>query len=122
MFEVSARKNGQRASISFPFRTPTAELPAGSYEVEFRYLGSGRYVEFLNVDTRQKVMFHANNPVSNVRGTEQPRLIFACGQAGCSLQRIWQSSVDGMDFFQKKLTPAQAERLAVVRMESSPSE
>jgi hypothetical protein len=109
-------------NVPFAFRTPSGELPAGAYTVEFQPTGTNRYVQFRNVESRATVLFQPSSPVTNVRGTERPRMIFSCAQSGCSLQRIWQDGVNGFDFPAKKLTPAESERLAVVPIEARAAE
>ena len=119
---AASAQAAQKLTIDFPFRTPVGELPAGTYNVDFTQLGTGKYIQLRNAGTGAAVLFHPNNPVTNIRGTEQPRAIFSCAQSGCTLRRIWTSGVDGFDFRQKKLTPAQAERLAVIPIQASVAE
>lgn len=118
---VSAQA-GQFANIQFPFRTTAADMPAGRYQIEAVQLGSRSYIELRNLDTRKRVMILPGNPVVNTRAAEKPRLIFACAESGCNLQRIWASAVDGFDIYQKKSSPAEAERLAAVQLEAKPAE
>lgn len=119
---AAAAQAAQVATINFPFRTPTAELPAGRYQVETKNMGTGKYVELENLDNGKRILFHPSSPVNNVNGNEKPRLVFACASSGCSLQRIWESGSDGFDVMKRKTTPAEAERTAVVNLETKSAE
>jgi hypothetical protein len=112
----------QKVTISFPFRTPVGELPAGKYTIDFHQIGSGKYLQLRNLATGAGTLFRPTNPVLSYSGTEQPRLIFACADSGCSLKRIWESGASGFDFRPKKLSPAESERLAVVKIEPHTAE
>ena len=118
---VSAQAS-QNINIPFAFRTPAGELPAGRYTVEFQPMGTTKYVQLRNVESRASVLFQPSSPVTNIRGTQRPGMIFSCAQSQCNLQRIWQDGVTGFDFRKKKLTPAESERLAVVQMETKAAE
>jgi hypothetical protein len=122
MVLAASAQAGQKVDIAFPFSTPAGEQPAGKYNVEFRQLAGGKYVELRNIETGAAVMFHPTNTTTNLRGAETPGFVFSCVQSGCQLKRIWENGVSGYDFRQRKLSPAEAERLAVVRIDTEVSE
>ena len=117
-----AAQAGQSFNVQFPFRTPAGDMPAGKYQTEVRQLATAQYIELRNVETKRSVILYPTNPVTDIRGHETPRLEFACGTSGCDLKRLWRDGASGHDFRQKKLTPAEKERLANVRTETVAAE
>jgi hypothetical protein len=113
---------GQNYNIHFPFRTPAGDMPAGKYSAEVRQLATSHYIELRNMETNSRVMLYPTNPVVNVNGAERGRMEFACAESGCDLKRMWRDGASGFDFRQKKLTPAEKERITKVRTESVAAE
>ena len=102
----------QKADIGFAFRTPTGEHAPGAYNLVIRQTAVSAHVEVRNAETGKVVMFY---PTSNLQAKrdEKPRLVFKCGGSDCDLAEIWTSQ-QGYAFRQRKPTPAEAERLAIV--------
>ena len=119
---AASAQAGQKARIDFPFRTPAGELPAGKYLVETKDMASSKYIQLTNLETSRSVLFYPETQFRETRGGESPRMVFSCTSTGCNLSQIWTESVNGFGIRQKKLSPAEAERLTVVRMGTEATE
>ena len=102
----------QKADISFAFRTPTGDHPAGAYNLVIRESAISAHMELRSAETGKTVMFYPITTMQAKRG-EEPRLVFKCAAANCDLAEIWTSN-EGYAVRQRKRTPAEAERLAIV--------
>jgi hypothetical protein len=111
-----AGQAAQSYDVKFNFRTPAGEHAAGKYVVEVRdgIAGATKVVYLRNQDTRQAVMFYPMAGLQKMNADGPARLAFKCGGAGCSLAEIWPNANHGFAVRQKKLTPAEAERLTSV--------
>lgn len=102
----------QKADIGFAFRTPTGEHTAGEYKLVIRKTASSAHMELRSTETGKTVLFYPMSTLQAKRG-EQPRLVFKCGESNCDLAEIWTSH-QGYAVRGRKLTPAEAERMALV--------
>ena len=123
-FGAAAGTDQTRADISFKFRTPAGEMPAGKYNVEVRsFQGGNRYIALNNVDTKKTVMFFTQSAIEAQHNSGQPaRLMFACGNNDCSLSEVWAKQSVGYKITKPRVSAAEAERLAVVTLQPTAAE
>jgi hypothetical protein len=85
------------AKIPFHFRTSNAELPAGTYTVIRSMTNSAPVLLLRNWETRSGVIVVARSTAID-DGQRPPRLVFQCGETGCSLAQIWETADRGYVF------------------------
>ncbi len=78
-----------KADVPFAFRIPGGVAAAGSYDVHFDSIGSGRVVRLHNAETHRSVMSIPFSLNGNPTAASAPRMVFRCGETGCQLSEIW---------------------------------
>lgn len=105
--------------IPFAFRVNGTQMPAGHYSLETPF-ASVRNVQLLTDGQHQKFI------MGGVGATSEPgaaRLVFSCtDKSGCSLVQLWDYNGAGIALPQPKISPAEKERRAVVRLHKSEAE
>jgi hypothetical protein len=116
LLSAVAGQAAQNFDINFSFRTPAGEHPAGTYTVDVRdnVAGATRLVYLRNRETRKAVMFYPTAGLQKMNADSPARLTFRCNNVGCNLAEIWTDPTFGWAVRQRKPTPAEAERMAVV--------
>lgn len=107
------------ADINFNFKSSTADLPAGKYEVLMSKSSGAPLFHLRNIRTSKSVLIAGTVRLSNAK-REDPRMVFRCNGSGCGLTEIWMGGNDaGFQTQRPHLSPGQQERIAVVRMSRS---
>jgi hypothetical protein len=106
-----------QADIPFSFQAAGKTLPAGAYKV--RESDSRGGARILTISSgKVSVMVMGNSPLySSDHPASEPVLKFSCVSSGCALSAVWDGS-SGVEFAKPRLTPAQRERIATVRLTS----
>ncbi len=85
------------ANIPFHFRTSNAELRAGTYSITRAMTNGAPVLLLTNQETRNSVIVLAL--ATAVEADPRPaRMVFQCGDAGCSLEQIWDAADRGYVF------------------------
>jgi len=75
-----------KAEVPFAFRTASATLPAGNYQIKASNTGAATTMSVWNTATHRGV-YMVSAPADTYR-TARPSLVFLCGNHGCSLSEI----------------------------------
>jgi hypothetical protein len=105
------------ADVKFPFSTSGGAMPAGTYSVQKASSGGSAIVMLRNEQTRQAAILITNRLSSYESGN--PKMIFRCGNSGCSLATITLGNGSGWEFRRPRLARAEKEILATVNMRPS---
>jgi hypothetical protein len=108
------------ADVKFPFSTSGGAMPAGTYSVQKVSSGGSAIVTLRNEQTSQATLLITNRLVSYDSGN--PKMIFRCGNSGCSLATITLGNGNGWEFRRSRLARAEKETLATVNMHSNQSQ
>jgi hypothetical protein len=105
-----------QADIPFSFQAAGKTLPAGAYKVRE---SDSRGAKLLTISSgKVSVIVMGNNPLySSDHPATEPVLMFSCASSGCALSAVWDGN-SGVEFAKPRLTPAQRERIATVRLTS----
>jgi hypothetical protein len=79
------------ATIPFDFHTSNGDLPAGTYTVTRK---ADNVLLLSNWQARKGVIVLAQSRVSGDRES-RPRMVFYCGETGCSLTQVWTWAENG---------------------------
>jgi len=100
------------ANVPFGFHVNNKELPAGEYSV--KQLQPGSPVLLMSNWQAHKSAMVLAYPFSAPAGSH-PRMIFRCGDHGCSLAEVWgATSSAGVRLLPPRPSAKERERLAVV--------
>ena len=103
------------AKVPFSFRAGESAMEAGNYELAPYSPSSHAALTLRNVDTMKTVAVLVQSPIYGTgRGADtQPRLIFRCASAECTISQVW-TGTDGWQLSAPTRTAAEKERIAVV--------
>jgi hypothetical protein len=121
LLSAVAGQAAQKFDVNFNFNTPAGEHAAGMYAVEVRdnVAGATKIVYLRHVETGKAVMFYPTSGLQKLNAEGPARLAFKCGDKGCNLAEIWSNANYGYTVRQRKLTPAEAERMTAVVVPAS---
>ena len=107
-----------RADIPFSFHAGGKTLPPGQYRVGQSGVVTGTNIVTLS-NTQESVMVMSNHAVYRSSSERIPvKMTFSCTDAkGCALAEIWDGS-NVTAFSTPKISPADRERIATVRLTS----
>ena len=110
--------------IKFNFRTPVGEHAAGKYVAEVRDLTSGasKIIYLRSLETGKAVMIAPMAPMEKLKAEGTAQLKFRCSNVGCNLAEVWKDANYGFAVRERKATPAESERVAVVVPATTPTE
>lgn len=116
LLSAVAGQAAQSFDVKFNFRTPAGEHTAGRYSVEVRdnMAGATKLVYLRSEETGKAVIFYPVAGLQKMNGEGRARLAFKCSDSGCNLAEVWSNANFGWTVRQRKQTPAEAERMAIV--------
>jgi hypothetical protein len=105
------------ANVPFGFTSPAGHLPPGHYRIVAGVGGNADITELRHEESRKSVVL-LNGGLMYNRDTFTPRparLVFQCGDSGCSLAEIWPGhGGDGWWFIQPRKRFEVKSRIAMV--------
>src|SRR5436305_11523612 len=95
----------------------SANLPAGNYDVMRMNSGGTTVFQLRSLQEHKNVLVSPRYMIDQRAESEaHPRLVFSCTSSACALAEIWTADGRGYATPRPKLSPAEKERLAVVRL------
>jgi hypothetical protein len=89
------------ANVPFDFTTAAGRLPAGHYDIVSGVGGNKNVAVLRHAESQKSVIVLSSAAVDSreASSTDRARLIFVCGDSGCSLSEIWPGyGVNGQTF------------------------
>jgi hypothetical protein len=115
-FAAAGWGQGLVANVPFRFHVTGADLPAGKYLVRQISTGGGPVLQLNNWQANKSVMLLAQAGIIG-SAEKRPRLLFRCGEEGCSLAEVWGvkgTAASGLAFSKPHAKDQEPERTATV--------
>ena len=100
------------ADISFNFRSPSVDLPAGEYAITPMTSSGVHVFKLTNEKSRQSVLLLSQYEIAGKRD-EEPRLVFRCNSAACGLSEVWMGAA-GYKIPTPRISRSEGERIAII--------